>query len=459
MRLGKYIAFFVIFCTAATFAAAQSHMHAKQERMSGVPDKNCLQKHFSKSLSDTLFIYFKVGKSNIDTSFRNNGATLKTFNHFLTEYTNPRFNFILNGITLQGSTSPEGKQHWNRILANRRADATAKYLKNEYSVNQQLVQKDNVTINTGAHHSAWPELRSTRVIVDYSRVSKEKPLPQVEQPEPVKVESTVASRHKIAGTAIPATATTTAAATTTASASATTTATATATATPTTEIPAATDLPDTPEQQEKFRFAVKTNALYDILLTPNIGVEIPVTGNWTVAANWMYAWWKADPSSWYHRVYGGDIEIRRYIKQWPWKASRTLNSSRAAAKSKASTGKAASGKATSGKSASGTTNSATPLTGWHIGAYAQMLTYDFEWGGTGYLGEKWSYAAGIAVGYSKNIAKNLNLDFTLGVGYLTGEYKEYEPIDNCYVWQATKNRHWVGPTKAEVSLVWLLGRW
>ena len=468
MRLGKYIAFFVIFCTAATFAAAQSHMHVRHVRMSGVPDKNCLQKHFSKHLSDTLFIYFKVGKSNIDTSFRNNGATLNTFNHFLTEYTNPRFNFILNGITLQGSASPEGKQHWNRILANRRADATAKYLKNEYSVNQQLVQKDNVTINTGAHHSAWPELRSTRVIVDYSRVSKEKPLPQVEQPEPVKVESTVASRHKIAGTAIPATAAT-ATATTTATTATATTATATTAATPETEIPAATDLPDTPEQQGKFRFAVKTNALYDILLTPNIGVEIPVTNNWTVAANWMYAWWKADPSSWYHRVYGGDIEIRKYINQWPWKASRTLNSSRAAAKSKASTGKTSTGKSASGKSASGkassgkystgTTNSAAPLTGWHIGAYAQMLTYDFEWGGTGYLGEKWSYAAGIAVGYSKNIAKNLNLDFTLGVGYLTGEYKEYEPIDNCYVWQATKHRHWVGPTKAEVSLVWLLGRW
>lgn len=88
-----------------------------------------------------------------------------------------------------------------------------------------------------------------------------------------------------------------------------------------------------------------------------------------------------------------------------------------------------------------------------------MLTYDFEWGGTGYLGDKWSYAAGAAVGYSKNIAKNLNLDFTLGVGYLTGEYMEYKPIDNCYVWQATKQRHWIGPTKAEVSLVWLLGRW
>lgn len=25
------------------------------------------------------------------------------------------------------------------------------------------------------------------------------------------------------------------------------------------------------------------------------------------------------------------------------------------------------------------------------------------------------------------------------------------------MWQATKERHWIGPTKLEVSLVWLLG--
>ena len=28
-------------------------------------------------------------------------------------------------------------------------------------------------------------------------------------------------------------------------------------------------------------------------------------------------------------------------------------------------------------------------------------------------------------------------------------------MDDCKVWQATKNRRWFGPTKAEVSLVWL----
>ena len=39
----------------------------------------------------------------------------------------------------------------------------------------------------------------------------------------------------------------------------------------------------------------------------------------------------------------------------------------------------------------------------------------------------------------------------------SAEYKEYEPQGDRYVWQATRQRHWFGPTKAEVSLVWLLG--
>ena len=57
------------------------------------------------------------------------------------------------------------------------------------------------------------------------------------------------------------------------------------------------------------------------------------------------------------------------------------------------------------------------------------------------------------------MARRLNLDFTLGVGYLFGEYQEYIPQDDCYVWQATKYRNWIGPTKAEISLVWLIGKY
>ena len=165
--------------------------------------------------------------------------------------------------------------------------------------------------------------------------------------------------------------------------------------------------------------AVKTNLLYDALAVPNIGVDLYLGKRWSLAANWMYAWWKSDRRHRYWRTYGGDIEGRYWLGR--------------KAKEK-------------------------PLQGHHIGLYAQLVTYDFEWGGRDYLGDKWSYGGGISYGYSHPIARRLNLDFTLGIGYLGGEYKEYLPIDNCYVWQVTKQRHWFGPTKAEISLVWLIGR-
>lgn len=121
----------------------------------------------------------------------------------------------------------------------------------------------------------------------------------------------------------------------------------------------------------------------------------------------------------YWRIYGGDVELRKWLGS--------------AAKRK-------------------------PLTGYHIGAYAQIVTYDFELGGRGYLADRWSYAAGMSYGYSLPVAKRLNIDFSIGLGYMGGEYKEYLPQDGHYVWQSTKRRHWIGPTKAEISLVWLIGR-
>ena len=186
--------------------------------------------------------------------------------------------------------------------------------------------------------------------------------------------------------------------------------------------------PDAPEEPEKtpFLWALKTNALYDLALVPNLGVEFYLGKNWSAGANGMYAWWKNDHASKYWRIYGGDIYARRWF------------------------GKKAEEK---------------PLTGHHVGVYAQMLTYDFCLGNRGYMGgtpggnlwDKASWAAGIEYGYSHPISRRLNLDFTIGIGYLQGEYHEYIPEDDCYVWQATKNRKWFGPTKAEVSLVWLLG--
>lgn len=170
-------------------------------------------------------------------------------------------------------------------------------------------------------------------------------------------------------------------------------------------------------QDKSHRMAIKTNLLYDVAAIPNIGLEIHLGKDWSVAGYWMYAWWHNDNRHRYWRIYGGDVAVRR----WFGKKERKRM-----------------------------------FTGHHVGLYAQMLTYDFEWGGRGYLADRWTYGGGLEYGYSLPIGRRLNLDFTLGIGYLGGEYMEYDPIDRCYVWQYTKKQNWWGPTKAEVSLVWLM---
>ena len=165
-------------------------------------------------------------------------------------------------------------------------------------------------------------------------------------------------------------------------------------------------------------FTLKSNLLYDALLVPNLFLEASIGSGWTLGAGGMFAWWSKDAKHRYWRIYGGDLEIRKYF---------------------------------------GTLAKSKPLQGHHLGIYGDFLTYDFEFGAKGYQ-SKATYAAGIKYGYSHPIANRLNLDFALGIGYLHSNYKTYVPRDGCYVYQETKKRKWLGPTQAEISLVWLLGK-
>lgn len=176
-----------------------------------------------------------------------------------------------------------------------------------------------------------------------------------------------------------------------------------------------------------FYMAAKSNMVYDALLVPNAGLEFYLGNGFSIEANYMHAWWKSDPHKWYWRAYGADLGIRKYFGR--------------AAKEK-------------------------PLTGHHIGAYGQVLTYDFELGNMGIIGgvpggmlkDEPNYTVGIEYGYSIPVAKRLNIDFSIGVGYHWGVFYEYVPVDDCYVWQATKMRNYIGPTKVGISLVWLIGK-
>ena len=163
--------------------------------------------------------------------------------------------------------------------------------------------------------------------------------------------------------------------------------------------------------------ALKTNLLSDLALTPQIGYEVMLNDEWSIAANYHGAWWR--PMGRYYYNYGGSVEVRRY-----WDPNNKYDT----------------------------------MSGHHFGAFAQILTYDVEGKEKGYLGKKPHVGLGVTYGYSVPLGRRLNLDMSIGIGYLTGKYEEYRYIDGHYSWQGTNRLHYFGPTKAELSLVWLIGQ-
>lgn len=374
-------------------------------------------------IQDSVRIHFRVGKSRLDMDLGENRRVLEDIREKLRLNADDSVYYRLENVLVVGGASPEGSVALNRKLSGERAETLFNYLSQyatfpdslrhftflgcDWNGLYRLAEADpdlperEKTLDLLRRIAADPEegdvwkLRSFKGGEPYAYMSRNHfPVLRASgmylwyRPVVLPPFSAHTSLKKPFGMDVPSP-----------------------------EAPAFTVLEPEPERKPLY-MALKTNMLYDAALVPNVGVEFYLGRNWSVAANWMYAWWKSDRRHWYWRTYGGDVALRRWF------------------------GKAAAGK---------------PLTGHHIGVYGQMVTYDFETGGRGYLGDRWSYAGGVEYGYSLPVARRLNIDFTLGVGYLGGEYKEYVPEDDCYVWQATKQRRWFGPTKAEVSLVWLLG--
>ncbi len=376
-------------------------------------------------------VHFRVGDSILNSEFADNGQSINRMISFLDSLRNDT-TVQIKSVTFRGSASPEGSSALNKRLASLRLASLEGLVRSRINLPDSIVHyeqdyiaweslvnmlnasdlkhrqeamhiiqetpiwivkngrvmdgrvKQLMEVNYGRtwHEMVrrfFPEMRNACAMVVTFKQKAEKVIPIVELPVivPVEVKDTVI-------------------------------------------IPVQEPIQSEPEKKSEFRIAVKTNMLYDILAIPNLGAEIPLGDSWSIAGNWMYAWWKNDNKNWYHRVYGGDLGLRYWL---------------------------------------GNRENKSALCGHHLGVYGQMLSYDFCFDGDkGELADRWSYATGIEYGYSFPITKCLNIDFSIGVGYLTGKYKTYIPQDDCYVWQSTHNRHFFGPTKIEASLVWLLGR-
>lgn len=168
---------------------------------------------------------------------------------------------------------------------------------------------------------------------------------------------------------------------------------------------------------------MKTNAIYNALAIPNIGIDLSAGQHWSIGADWHYAWWTNHRKLWW-KTYGGNIHFDRWF--------RTVK------------------------------DTIRYMQGHKVGIYGQMLTYDFELGGKGEIAPRWNFALGMEYGYAHPIGRRMQLEYVIGIGYMWGAYKTYQPDWNPYprelhyVWKSTHQRHWLGPTKCELNLVWYI---
>lgn len=387
---------------------------------------------------DTLktTIFFAKGKCELD---KTRNGDFNKFKQFLDSISKLSLNneAIIEKIIITGCASPEGSTDRNSNLANLRAEKVKDVLKLslpdgiDYQIipnavwdhmlatleKSQIANKKeiaNVVVNTPEwirnksgkivdgrkkrltelnNGRAWremlvvlfPMLRSATVEAVYKNVVKpaEKPVKQEEVKPAINVEKKEVKPEKVVK-------------------------------------------PKIKKVRKPFQMSFRTNLLYDIAMTPNIGAELYFGRNWSMGVNWMYAWWSNPKAAFFWRVYGGDVNIRKYF------------------------GRAAKRK---------------QYTGHHIGIMGGMATYDFQlFGSKGILindlkgNMPFNFFGGLEYGYAFPIGKRLNLDFTVGAGYFRADYFEYYHRYDESNWEATKRSRMFTPLKAEIALVWLIGK-
>lgn len=183
------------------------------------------------------------------------------------------------------------------------------------------------------------------------------------------------------------------------------------------------------EQDRVFRpVAMKTNLLFDAITALNVELEVPIAKRFSVAGEWIFPWWLSKKKQNCFEILSGNLEGRYWFRPDLAKQDIKLNSHN-------------------------------PLTGWFIGLYGGGGVYDLEWKRKGYQGEFY-VAAGVSSGYVLPLARNINLEFSIGIGLLQTKYRHYHAQycdlrDHWHLVTQNRGRYtWFGPTKVKISFVW-----
>jgi hypothetical protein len=172
------------------------------------------------------------------------------------------------------------------------------------------------------------------------------------------------------------------------------------------------------ETEQPYRFAVRTNVLYDAFLLPTLGVEWRVNRDLSVKLDGSLSWWGGNHGK-VQKMWFVSPEVRWYLL----------------AKKRFYAGVS--------------------------GSYGEYNIHKYMLGSivsksTGYQGKLWN--AGLTVGYQLCLSRDFSIDFNLGLGYTRSEYDSFGMTDGVRLYkERNRAKNLWGPTQAGISLVWTLG--
>lgn len=176
------------------------------------------------------------------------------------------------------------------------------------------------------------------------------------------------------------------------------------------------------------KFAVKSNLLYDATATINAGVEFGIAPKWTLDISGNYNNW----------TYAENRKTKHYMVQpefrW-WTCTR--------------------------------------FSGGFVGFHLHGA--EFNWGGMLPFGwrtgkmfgvienpnimhhryDGWLAGAGVGYGYHWILGKRWSLEAEIGAGYAYIDYNKYK-CEKCGEQIKSANRHYFGPTKAAISIIYFI---
>ncbi len=167
---------------------------------------------------------------------------------------------------------------------------------------------------------------------------------------------------------------------------------------------------------------IKTNLLYDLTATVNLGVEAQVAPRWSIDLSGNLNAWNINDHRWRHWL------VQPEARYWFCEATGGLF-----------------------------------LAGHLLGGQYNVgnIDADFKFLGTDfgklrdYRYEGWFAGAGIGVGYSWILGRHWNLEAEIAVGWTYSRYNSY-PCAECGTRKESRKPHnYVGPTKAAINLVYV----